>query len=75
MNATFDEINYVGYGYLTTDGYVRLGGYRKIPIGKKSSLSQGFRGCVARFEIEDRPVDIVQSNLNSNYHLNVCKPD
>ncbi|CAF0717274.1 unnamed protein product [Brachionus calyciflorus] len=72
LNATFDEINYVGYGNLATDGYVRLGGYRKLPIGMPQNLNIGFQGCIKNFKMDDRPIDLIENNLNSKFNPNLC---
>lgn len=72
LNATFDEINYVGFGNLATDGYLRIGGYRKLPFGMAQSLHQGFQGCMFEFKIDDRLIDLIKHNLNTNYYPSLC---
>lgn len=71
-NATFDEINYVGFGNLGTDGYVRLGGYRKLPFGMAQGFYHGFNGCIAEFKLDDRSIDLIAYNLNPKYYPSVC---
>lgn len=72
MNATFDEVNYVGYGNLATDGYLRVGGYRKLPFGMTQNLYNGFQGCIAEFKIDERLIDLITNNLNTKYYPNLC---
>lgn len=71
-NATFDEINYVGFGNLATDGYVRLGGYRKLPFGMRPAFYHGFKGCIGEFKLDDRLIDLAANNLNLRYYPSVC---
>jgi hypothetical protein len=72
LNSTFDETNYVGFGNLAVDGYIRIGGYRKLPHGMLNSYYQGFQGCIAKFKIDDRLVDIVANNLNTKNYPSFC---
>ena len=73
LNGTFDEVNYVGFGSLITDGFIRLGGYRRLPFGMTQSLYQGFQGCISEFKVDDRLIDLVQNNLNKNFNPAICR--
>jgi hypothetical protein len=75
LQAFFDETYYIGFGSLNVDGYVRVGGYRKLPTGLPWSYYHGFQGCIAKFKIEDRLVDIVENNLNKRYFPNMCSSE
>jgi hypothetical protein len=75
LNATFDDTNYVGYGSLKVDGYIRLGGYRKLPNGMLNAYYHGFQGCIAKFKIDDRLIDVVANNLNKRYYPSFCAPN
>ena len=72
LNGTFDEVNYVGFGNLVTDGYLRLGGYRKLPFGLTQILYQGFQGCILEFKVDDRIIDLIKNNLNTDYFPSSC---
>lgn len=72
LNKTFDEINYIGYGSLITDGYVRLGGYRKLPFELSKILKVGFQGCIKDFKIDGDTINLIEKNLNSNFYPNFC---
>lgn len=73
--ATFDKINYIGYGNLATDGYIRVGGYRRLPFGLNLKFYAGFNGCIADFKLDDRLIDLVTYNLNNRYFPSVCSYD
>ena len=73
LNGSFDETNYVGYGNLVTDGYIRLGGFRRMPVGMNKNLYMGFQGCVSEFKVDDRSIDLVLNNLNTKYYPQSCK--
>ena len=36
------------------------------------SLHQGFQGCIFEFKIDDRLIDLVKNNLNTNYYPSLC---
>lgn len=64
LNGSFDEVNYVGYGNLLSDGYLRFGGFRKLPSGFSQSFYQGFQGCISEFKVDDRYINLIRNNLN-----------
>ena len=72
LNEKFDQVNYVGYGDLITDGYLRLGGYRKLPFGFSQNFYVGFQGCIQEFKIDERVIDLVKNNLNKAFYPNTC---
>lgn len=72
LNSTFDETNYVGYGNLITDGYIRLGGYRKIPSKMAQILKIGFQGCIKELKIDNKSINLAEDNLNLNFFPSFC---
>lgn len=71
-NASFDETNYVGFGDLVTDGYIRVGGYRRLPFGINHLFHHGFNGCIAKLKLDDRLVNLIDFNLNQKYYPTFC---
>ncbi len=72
LNETFNQVNYVGYGDLITNGYLRIGGYRKLPFGFNQHFYHGFQGCIKETKIDDRIIDLVKNNINKLFHPNSC---
>lgn len=66
LNGTFDEINYVGFGNLLSDGYLRVGGWRRLPSGFNLPFYQGFQGCLNELKVDERLIDLVRHNINTD---------
>ncbi len=71
-DEVFSIVNFVGKGDLLSDGYLRVGGYRRLPFGFSQDFYYGFQGCIQGMKIDDRPVDLVRYNLNSNFRPSYC---
>ncbi|RNA43441.1 agrin [Brachionus plicatilis] len=68
----WSSVNYIGYGNLVTDGFIRLGGYRKIPSRLRKFLKIGFRGCIKEFKVDNKLINLIENNLNENFYPNLC---